>query len=100
MDETCKALVDINKETSKENRFKNKLIVLLLIFLFLEPVAFFTGFLIYESQFVVLDTVTTEESETKDVEISTEGDNANAEYNDVNGDQYNDDATHNEGGVE
>nr|DAX35069.1 MAG TPA: hypothetical protein [Bacteriophage sp.] len=35
---------------------------------------------------------------TKDVDIDTKGDNANAEYNDVNGNQYNDDAIHNEGG--
>ena len=34
----------------------------------------------------------------KDVDIDTKGDNANAEYNDVNGNQYNDDAVHNEGG--
>lgn len=34
---------------------------------------------------------------TKDVDIDTKGDNANAEYyNDVNGNQYNDDAIHNE----
>lgn len=32
--------------------------------------------------------------------LSTEGDNANAEYNDVAGDQYNDSATHNEGAQE
>lgn len=43
---------------------------------------------------------TTEETETKDVDLSTSGDSADATYNDVSGDQYNDDAVHNEGGVD
>lgn len=32
--------------------------------------------------------------------MSSTGDNANAEYNDVAGDQYNDNATHTEGGTD
>lgn len=48
----------------------------------------------YESQY---DYVTTEQTtETKSVDVGTDGDNANAEYNDVDGNQYNDNATHNE----
>lgn len=35
-------------------------------------------------------------TETKSVDVGTNGDNANAEYNDVDGNQYNDNATHNE----
>ena len=46
----------------------------------------------YESQY---EYVTTE-----NVDLSTEGDNASAEYNDVEGNQYNDSSTHNEGGAE
>lgn len=41
---------------------------------------------------------TTQETETKSVDVGTEGDNANAEYNDVGGNQYNDNAIHNQGG--
>lgn len=41
--------------------------------------------------------LTTEQTtETKSVDVGTNGDNANAEYNDVDGNQYNDNATHNE----
>ena len=43
----------------------------------------------------LIDYVTTEQT-TQDVDLSTEGENANAEYNDVQGNQYNDSATHNE----
>lgn len=60
--------------------------------MFLEAIVGYSGFIWYESQF---DYVTTEQ-ETQDVDLSTEGDNANAEYNEVQGNQYNDSATHNE----
>lgn len=45
-------------------------------------------------------TETISDSNNKDIDMSSSGDNANVEYNDVAGDQYNDNATHNEGGVE
>lgn len=53
-------------------------------------------FVWYESQFDYV--TTTQETETKSVDVGTEGDNANAEYNDVGGNQYNDNAIHNQGG--
>ncbi len=71
---------------------------MLIVLMFLEAVAGFTDFVWYESQFETVQT--TEETETKDVDLSTSGDNADATYNDVSGDQYNDDAVHNEGGVD
>ena len=43
---------------------------------------------------------TTTEEYNQDVDLSTEGDNTSATYNDVKGNQYNDSSTHNEGGVE
>lgn len=85
-------LIDTQKEYSKSNRMKDKIIVLLIVLMFLEAVIGYCGFVWYESQF---DYVTTEQT-TQDVDLSTEGENANAEYNDVQGNQYNDSATHNE----
>ena len=92
MDEVERVLIDTQKEYSKSNRTKDKIIMLLIILMFLEAVIGYSGFVWYESQF---DYVTTEQT-TQDVDLSTEGDNASAEYNDVQGNQYNDSATHNE----
>ena len=92
MDEVERVLIDTQKEYSKSNRTKDKIIMLLIILMFLEAVIGYSGFVWYESQF---DYVTTEQT-TQDVDLSTEGDNANTEYNDVQGNQYNDSATHNE----
>ena len=100
-EEFTKVLMDTQKEYSRSNRAKDKIIALLIIALLVEAIAFFGIFCWYEAQFdyVVTETVTETEREdaTKDVNLSTDGDNANAEYNDVAGDQYNDNATHNEG---
>lgn len=85
-------LLDTQKEYSRSNRMKDKIIIVLIALVFLEAVIGYCGFVWYESQF---DYVTTEQT-TKDVDLSTEGENANAEYNDVQGNQYNDSATHNE----
>lgn len=85
-------LLDTQKEYSRSNRMKDKIIVVLIVFMFLEAVIGYCGFVWYESQF---DYVMTEQT-TQDVDLSTEGENANAEYNDVQGNQYNDSATHNE----
>jgi flagellar basal body-associated protein FliL len=92
MNEFEKVLIDSQKEVGKSNKRKDKIIVLLIVLMFLEAIVGYSGFIWYESQF---DYVTTEQ-ETQDVDLSTEGDNANAEYNDVQGNQYNDRATHNE----
>lgn len=91
-DEYVRILLDVQKEYSKSNKIKDVIIIVLIVLIFIEAVVFYCGFVWYESQFdyVMTDTV------TEDVELSTEGDNANAEYNSVEGDQYNDSATHNE----
>ena len=89
----CELLInDSVKEISKSNRIKDKIIILLIVLMFLQAVCFFCGFVWYESQF--------EYTTTESIDLSTEGDNASAEYNDVEGNQYNDNSTHNEGGVE
>ena len=91
-EELEQVLLDTQKEYSRSNRMKDKIIVVLIVLMFLEAIVGYCGFVWYESQF---DYVTTEQT-TQDVDLSTEGDNANAEYNDVQGNQYNDSATHNE----
>lgn len=93
-----KLLFDTQRIYSESNKIKDKIIIMLIVLMFLEAVAGFAGFVWYESQFETVQT--TEETETKDVDLSTSGDSANATYNDVSGDQYNDDAVHNEGGVD
>lgn len=93
-----KLLFDTQRIYSESNKIKDKIIIMLIVLMFLEAVAGFTGFVWYESQFETVQT--TEETETKDVDLRTSGDSADATYNDVSGDQYNDDTVHNEGGVE
>lgn len=72
-------LLDIQKEYRRSNRMKDKIIVVLIVLMFLEAIIGYCGFVWYESQF---DYVTTEQT-TQDIDLSTEGDNASAEYNDV-----------------
>lgn len=91
---TEKMLIDVQREYTKSNRKKDKIIILLIVLMFFEAVVGYTGFIWYESQFDYIET----EGMTKNVDIDTKGDNANAEYNDVNGNQYNDNAIHNESG--
>ena len=86
--ELINLLSDTQKAYRESNKTKDKIIILLIVLMFLEAAVGYCGVLWYESQF---DTVTTEQ-----VELYTEGDNANAEYNDVEGDQYNDSSVHNE----
>lgn len=70
----------------------NKRLFIALILSILVNVFVVAGFLYYESQWEYTDTVTT----TIQQEVDGEGSN----INNVQGDQYNDNATHNEGGVE
>lgn len=96
--DSTKLLIDSQKEIKKSNRLKDKIIIMLIVFLFIEPIILFSGFLLYESQFEYVDLYDTTE-ETK-VDLDASGDSANAEYNDIEGNQYNDSSTHNEGGAE
>ena len=78
MQEEYEMLVsDIQKEYSKSNRRKDYAIIVLIILMFLEAVAFYFGFVYYESSFDYI----VEQQEGTDIETS--GDNANAEY--ING---------------
>lgn len=91
--ETLAILMAVQQDYTRSNKMKDKIIVLLIVCMMLEAVAGYAGFLWYESQFETVTTTT----ETTDVELESSGEGANATYNDVEGDQYNDNATHNEG---
>ena len=92
MEEFSEVLIDVQKEYKRSNKLKDIIIIILIVLMFLQSVFSFGCFVWYESQF---DYVITN---GKDVDVETSGDNANAEYNDVSGNQYNDNAVHNQGG--
>lgn len=92
MEEFSEVLIDVQKEYKRSNKLKDIIIIILIVLMFLQSAFSFGCFVWYESQF---DYVTTN---GKNVDVETSGDNANAEYNDVNGNQYNDNAVHNQGG--
>ena len=85
-------LIDVQKEYKRSNKLKDIIIIILIVLMFLQSAFNFGCFVWYESQF---DYVTTD---GKNVDVETSGDNANAEYNDVSGNRYNDNAVHNQGG--
>lgn len=92
MEEFSEVLLDVQKEYKRSNKLKDIIIIILIVLMFLQSAFSFGCFVWYESQF---DYVTTN---GKDVDVETSGDNANAEHNDVSGNQYNDNAVHNQGG--
>lgn len=94
MEEFGEVLLDVQKEYKRSNKLKDIIIIILIVLMFLQSAFSFGCFVWYESQF---DYVTTETG-GKDVDIETSGDSSNAEYNDVSGNQYNDNAVHNQGG--
>lgn len=98
-DRSIKELMsDVQSEYLKSNKTKDRIIILLIVLMFLEAAVFFGGFVWYESQFEYVETTTEEvtTTETNDTDLNTEGDNASIDYNNVEGNQYNDSATHNE----
>lgn len=92
MEEFSEVLIDVQKEYKRSNKLKDIIIIILIVLMFLQSAFSFGCFVWYESQF---DYVTTD---GKNVDVETSGDNANAEYNDVSGNRYNDNAVHNQGG--
>ena len=86
-------LRDVNKMMKKLNKTKDKIIIFLIFCMCVMTVGFVIGHEIYESQFYTVE----EAQDENGVEIKTDGDNASAEYNNVGGDQYNDNAIHEEG---
>lgn len=92
MEEFSEVLLDVQKEYKRSNKLKDIIIIILIVLMFLQSAFSFGCFVWYESQFEYVTT------NGKDVDVETSGDNANAEYNDVSGNQYNDNAVHNQGG--
>lgn len=82
--EMLSLLVNIQKDYTRSNKMKDWIIIVLILVMLIEGCVGYAGFLWWESQWDYTESVTTE--------VYTEGDNANAEYNDndVTGDQYND----------
>ena len=93
-DELTNIIIETQKQYKKSNKLKDKIIILLTVLMFAEAVIFYGGFVWYESQFDYVST------DSQEVNVETSVENANAEYNDndVQGNQYNDNAVHNEGG--
>lgn len=89
MNELTKILLETQKEYSLSNKMKDRIIVLLLVLVIIQAIVI-GGLVYYELSFE------TTETKTVTTEIGTEGDNASIDYNEVGGNQYNDNATHNE----
>lgn len=87
-------LKDTVESQGKTIRHLKQIIIVLIISWLLSICFGFGAFVWYESQFEY--EVVTEET-TTDVQLDSSGENANAEYNDVEGNQYNDGSTHKEG---
>lgn len=85
--ELLNLLVNIQKDYTRSNKMKDIIIIALIISILLEACAFYGGFLWWESKYSYSDT------ETTTVEMISEGDEASAEYNDVD---YHDNSVHNE----
>lgn len=99
MDEETKGLLmDSLKESNKSGRLKDRIIVLLSVLCVMLVLAVVVmGLITYDTMtYEYVETTTTDYDET--IDMSSSGDSASVEYNDVTGDQYNDNATHNEGG--
>lgn len=89
-----KMLMDYQKESRKSKKKLYNIIITLIICMMLEAGMFIGAFCWYEAQFEYADyeTVTTTTEYSKD--MTTSGDNAN--INNVEGNQYNNDAVHND----
>lgn len=102
--ETVQVLVDIQKEYLKLNKMKDRIIILLIVLMFAEAVIGYSGFVWFESQFdyVAEETTTTTETISNEdndtIDVHSEGENAEATY--IEGDQYNDNSKHEEGGAD
>lgn len=79
-------LLETQKEYTRSNKMKDKIIILLIVCMLLEALSFVW----YESQFEVATGVTTT------YEMSTEGDNASIEKNDVSGNLFQDNSVNND----
>lgn len=83
-------LKDTIESQGKTIKHLKQIIIVLIISWLLSTCFGFAAFVWYESQFEYSE-------ETTETTVYSEGDDADAEYNDVKGDQYNDNSVHKEG---
>lgn len=93
MGEIENIVIETQKQYTRSNIIKDRIIILLIVLMFVEAIVGYTGFVYYESQFGVVETQETE----KEISIDADGKDSNATYNDVDGNQYNDNAIDKEG---
>lgn len=86
---TSKILKDVIEEQARSSKRKDITIWILIVSILVQALGFYLGFVWYESQF---ETVVTES-----IEFEVEGDSAEANYNHVERDQYNDNSTNMKG---
>ena len=85
-------LKDVNKKQNETIKHLKNIIIVLIMCWFLSICFCFGAFVWYESQFEYVEETAVKETYTE--EMTTEGDNAY--INNVEGSQYNDNASHNE----
>lgn len=92
---TNKLLLKMVKNQKENNKNTIRVFIVTVVCYTILLISMVVGFFVYESQFEIVDTVTEEtvtETTTYDQEVSGE----NSSINNVEGNQYNDNATHNE----
>ena len=93
MEITNKLLLEMVKNQKASNKNLTKVFVSTIIGYTVLVLAMIIGFFVYESQYEINDYAT----ETEKYSIEQEASGDEAEINNVLGDQYKDNATHNEG---
>lgn len=93
LEATNKLLLQMNKNQRESNKNLIRSLIIVVVCYTVIVVTMIIGFFVYESQFEYMDTLTTETID-KTYEQEVSGDNSS--INNVEGDQYNDNATHNE----
>lgn len=87
-------LLEVIRNQRGNNKYALKVFVITIVCYTALLIAMVVGFFVYESQFEVTEQVVTETTTTQ--EVSGE----NSEINNVRGNMYNDNATHNQGVTE
>lgn len=90
---TNKLLLQMNKNQKKANKSMMWVSISGFICLTAIIISMIIGFVVFESQFEIVDTVT-DSYNTETITQEVSGENSN--INNVEGNQYNDNATHNE----
>ena len=84
-----RVLLELSKNQKENNKSLLKVLIINIICCTLLVMTLVIGFFVYESQFDMANVVTTET-------VTQEGSGEESDINNVEGNQYNDNATHNE----